>query len=338
MRWFAYVDTNKQWHLNSLFPNEEIKDMIRQLPDNYEAFASIQNYDAQAKIKSCPLYIDIDASSLYDAWEIAKDTWRKLREDFQINPYIYFSGSKGFHIIMPLLIKHERCHKIAQAIAEDYCVDLDKSVYTSRRMWRCNGSFHSKTGNYKIKIPEAESMYLLDNVLELSKAGKYEKYREHDFTYRKNDLFDYLVKEAVSKLKNTTELTSRIAPFKDLDPCVLKLWELTEFKEGDRHNTLYLLARSCVKAGDSESQALARFSSHPYWKEYSWYDVKKVVSATYRAKFAHWTCHGNGTDSRILNEYCIGKSCAWHKDFAFKITSLNAYESHETIAGCSKIS
>jgi hypothetical protein len=331
MRWFAYVDTNNKWHLNSLFPNEEIKDMIRQVPSNYETFASIQNYDAQGKIQSCPLYIDIDSSSLYDAWEITKDTWRKLAEDFQLNPYIYFSGSKGFHIIVPLLIKHEQCHKIAQEIAEDYCVDLDRSVYTSRRMWRCNGSFHSKTGNYKIKIPEAESMYLLDNVLELSKNGKNEKYIEHDFTYRKNDLFDYLVKEAASKICHTVKLPTVIAPFKELDPCVLRLWELTDHKPGDRHNTLYLLARSCIKSGDSKSQALARFSSHPYWKEYPQFDIDKVVAATYRAKFAHWNCRGSSTDSRLLNEHCVGKTCAWHKDFAWNTTGLNASESHETI-------
>lgn len=337
MRWFAYVDTNKRWHLNSLFPNEEIKDMIRQLPNNYEAFASIQNYDAQAKIESCPLYIDIDSSSLYDAWEITQDTWRKLRADFHVDPHLYFSGSKGFHIIVPLLIKHERCHKIAQEIAEDYCVDLDKSVYTSRRMWRCNGSFHSKTGNYKIKIPE--TCHRLDNILKISKAGKNEKYRVYDFTYYKSELFDTMVEEAASTIKERTVWTKvKSSSFQELDPCVLKLWELTEFKEGDRHNTLYLLARSCVKTGDSESQAMARFSSHPYWKKYPWYDIKKVVSATYRAKFAHWTCHGNGTDARLLNEYCIGKDCAWHKDFAFQITSLNTNESHETISGCSKIS
>ena len=75
MRWFAYVDTNKRWHINALLTSSEIRDTFNNMPNNFEAFASIQNYDAKGDIQSCPLYIDVDSSSLYDAWDIAKDTW-----------------------------------------------------------------------------------------------------------------------------------------------------------------------------------------------------------------------------------------------------------------------
>ena len=78
MRWFAYVDTVGKWHINELLTRDQIQLTYSGLPKNYEAFASIQNYDAKGVIQSCPLYIDVDSSSLYDAWQTTLDTWKKI--------------------------------------------------------------------------------------------------------------------------------------------------------------------------------------------------------------------------------------------------------------------
>ena len=337
MRWFAYVDNEDRWNLNSLFSSEEIKDQLRKLPSDFEAYASIQNYDAEATIQSCPLYIDVDSSSLYDAWETAKDTWCKLKSDFEIDPYLYFSGSKGFHIIMPLLIKHERCHKIAREIAEDYCIDLDKNVYTSRRMWRCNGTINRKTGNYKIRIPSIDIG--LDDILDLSKNGEQERFIEHKFVYHKSNLFNDMVNAEISKFKEYKSTPIIYSEFKSLDPCILDMWKLDDIKEGTRHNILFILARSCVKGGDTFDEALSRFKNHSYWgKHYPWHKVKAVVNSAYRLKGVFWTCKGNSVDAEILRDYFVGKTCRWHKDFSFYTTDLNSNQSHETILGCSKIS
>jgi len=328
MRWFAYVDNGK-WFLNSLLSTSEILNHLHRLPTNFEAFASIQNYDAQANILSCPLYIDVDSSSLYDAWETTKDTWCKLKSDFGIDPHVYFSGSKGFHIIMPFIIEHPKCHLIAKEIAEDYCIDLDKSVYTSRRMWRCNGTINKKTGNFKIKVPNIK--WSLDDVLDFSKKGKDERFEKYKFKYYTSELFNDLVRESSSLIRNPKKM-SNVKPreFKNLDPCIINLWNKEDWEPGNRHNVLYLLARSTLRSGDTQDEALSRFASHEYWgKEYSWTEVKSVVYSVFNNNKKTWTCRF-GVDAEIMQPFCVGSSCSWHKDFAFH---LNDSSRHETISG-----
>jgi hypothetical protein len=168
--------------------------------------------------------------------------------------------------------------------------------------------------------------------MELSANGSKELYAEHSFVYYKSDLFDELVEEASKDIKPIPDNPIvTIVPFGNLDPCLLRLWSLKDVKIGQRHHTLHLLARSCLKSGESKDQAISRFVNHEYWREYSRYSIVAVVNAVYRNGIGKWTCYGKGTDAKILNEHCIGKECSWHKDFAWNITGLNADERHETI-------
>tara|TARA_R100001480_G_scaffold63449_2_gene75750 strand:+ start:1933 stop:2922 length:990 start_codon:yes stop_codon:yes gene_type:complete len=316
MRYFSYV-AGEKWCINSLLTTARIKETFNNLPLDWAAFASIQNYDALGKIISCPLYIDIDSSSLYDAWTEAKNTWANLKSDFDIEPHIFFSGSKGFHIIMPFLIQHEFCHEIAGTIAKDYCTDLDKSVYTSRRLWRCNGSVNAKTGMYKIKVPSIKLS--LDEIVELSKKGEKERFKEHEFKFYSHDFFNDLVKEESDFLKSRPiqKISSLAKPLNidNLKPCIQALWNKTEIADGDRHNTLYLLARTTVAAGLNLDESLALFFNHKYWgKSYPKNLVNKVVYSTHNAGHSRWNCH-RGSDYDMLADNCIGRTCFFHRDF-----------------------
>ena len=88
----------------------------------------------------------------------------------------------------------------------------------------------------------------------------------------------------------------------------------------------------------SKEDAENKLLSHPFWKTQNWVSIRATINSVYRAPFSHTSCKGNGVGAKILNEYCIGNTCAWHKDFAWKTTGLNSNQSHETISGCSKIS
>jgi len=315
MRWFSYKNRQGSWCLNSLMSTEDIKNGIEGLPKHFEAFASIQNYDVTGVIQSCPLYIDIDASSLYDAWETTKDTWCKLKSDFEIAPHVFFSGSKGFHLIMPLLIRHSQCHTIAREIATDYCTDLDTKVYSSRRMWRCNGSINKKSGRYKIRVPDISMP--LETIIANAENGIDERHNKFDFIYYQSSLFDEMVEDISKELTEYRETkSSAIMDMSNLDPCIKSLWLDENPPEGTRNNTLYLLAKTCRRIGLTKQEAIAKLFNHPYWGVAYEKRIGIVVSSVYAAAFAEWSCLPKRSEGDIMRRHCV-KRCMHHPDFAF---------------------
>jgi hypothetical protein len=172
----------------------------------------------------------------------------------------------------------------------------------------------------------------LEYILALSKQGINERFADYTFKYYKSSLFNELVEESASDIKPIKiNPPKEIVSFDKLDPCILKLWELTDVPKGKRNNTLYLLARSCKATGMSKEDAISKLLSHSFWKKQNWHRVSATVYSAYKAGSSWSTCKGKSVTAMLMNEYCVCKACSWHKDFAWSITGLNAYESRETI-------
>lgn len=160
----------------SLFPFD--KSILRQIEDtgstsdfkgkqycNYIAF-DIDNEDNVERSRE-------DALQLLNYWQ---DIY-ELRPD---DVYIYFSGSKGFHLILYRAIfgELEPCHNIhlnikKAAIELANGIKIDTSIYNSTRLFRVENSINAKSGLYKIRLTYDELFSLsMDEIREMAKQPR----------------------------------------------------------------------------------------------------------------------------------------------------------------------
>lgn len=94
---------------------------------------------------------------------------------------IFFSGCKGFHVGVPISLLsgdlrpsetfHQTAKEMALEVAEKVGVEIDSSIYSKTRLFRCPNTRHGKTGLYKIPISYWElcGMADLSGILERAK-------------------------------------------------------------------------------------------------------------------------------------------------------------------------
>lgn len=128
------------------------------------------------------LWFDIDTG---DDLQKAVDQTRRLAsflaERFGVDGddlLIFFSGSKGFHVGLPLslcgspgpsLILHRVCRMLAERLAELAGVTIDAGVYDRVRAFRAPNSQHPKTGLHKRRLSFDELLGVnLDGILQLA--------------------------------------------------------------------------------------------------------------------------------------------------------------------------
>jgi len=94
---------------------------------------------------------------------------------------IAFSGSKGFHITIPINAicdspqPKEDFYKIYKGIAEDLASDfkfVDFSIYEPKRLFRLTNTINSKSGLYKIPLIYDELEMPIDEIKELAKKPR----------------------------------------------------------------------------------------------------------------------------------------------------------------------
>lgn len=140
---------------------------------NFNCFATVQTYANHEKTNGeayiAPLYFDLDFKS--DP-SVAQADAIKLIDFFtneldvkETDVWLYFSGSKGFHILINSqaigVTPRNDIHKIYKHIAA-YLIhrlemrSMDLAVYTSYRMLRLPNSIHQSTNLYKIALTFAE--------------------------------------------------------------------------------------------------------------------------------------------------------------------------------------
>ncbi|MDO4574974.1 MAG: hypothetical protein Q4D98_07145 [Planctomycetia bacterium] len=107
--------------------------------------------------------------------------------DFHVPPVvsedgilIFFSGSKGFHVGVPLagaepcLDFHKQAKAVAVSIAAGAKVKIDTAIYDRSRLFRCPNTRHLKTGLYKIPLTylECTTFWTLEMILEKAKVPR----------------------------------------------------------------------------------------------------------------------------------------------------------------------
>ncbi len=111
------------------------------------------------------LYLDIDNESLNKALESTKMHLTRLTDHYGITLgaiQVYFSGQKGFHILIPAELigwgPSSSLHKIMKIMVTEIAggTPFDTAVYDKVRLLRMPGSIHSGKGMYKVRLDPTE--------------------------------------------------------------------------------------------------------------------------------------------------------------------------------------
>lgn len=270
--------------LLSAFCNEKI-----------EQFVTIQDYNASGEIIGCPLYFDIDAPSLLDAYEDMQDLCEAIEDELQAPAIAWFSGGKGFHVMSPLYVRHPRCHEIVKMIWKDLFnhIDCDPKVYRTRAMFRVENTWNIKGDAYKIPINWKASLV---DILNGIKEPKLPAWR---LNWRSKDMD---ISEYVDRLPTySTKTLSEGVEFQSMMPCLSKLWEMEVPPEGSRHELAYLFIRHCFRSGLDRNDTSAMFAAHPFWKHVEQRDYEKIINSVYNSGHVHMGCKNN----KLLQDNCF---------------------------------
>lgn len=280
----------KRKHLDDVpkWQHEEAKD--------FNCFATVQKYANEKKTEGedflAPLYFDLDYS---ENPAVAQEEAIKLVEFFtgeldiqEQDLHIYFSGSKGFHILvderalgveprkdLQRVYKHiagylrYRLGEVQEQEDEngrpvEYIEPLkavDLVVYTVKRMLRLPYSRHQKTGLYKIEFTLQQLKELtLDEIKERARTGQ--PIQREEKTVRKrpkagvfyaDKLHEY--EEAAATTSDKRSKTEYIF-VKDKPPvCVEDILNNGWKKDGDRNNATVQLCCYFKAAGYKKEEA-----------------------------------------------------------------------------------
>lgn len=254
---------------------EEILEQYRKLYYNIDVYRSVFTYDnanfSNARIKG-PLYFDLDfgvdfAKDHVDFRTQTKHCIMTLQQYLQIPAdqiYLYFSGGKGYHIIVPEtvlglgycdkkdLIKNYKdlANLIKLEWEQRYHTEsyIDLKVYDHRRMFRLPNSINGKGQRYKILLPG--STYSDVSYADLStmslEPSSYEEGKGH-FCAEARRCWDFLTTDSNPDTVATPSQGPRRKKHKGgILPCVLDIMN-TEIPEGQRNNTAIALANALLQ-------------------------------------------------------------------------------------------
>ena len=150
--------------------------------NNTDIFKSVQEYEEiGSDSTTSPLFFDFDSTDIAVS---QKDTIKVVEYLQQYTtPEIYFSGNKGFHVIVRQEVVgidftvdlHKKMKNFVKFVENSIepLPTLDYVVYSSKRMLRIPNSKHGKSGLYKIPISLEElKNNTVEEIKELAKAPR----------------------------------------------------------------------------------------------------------------------------------------------------------------------
>lgn len=319
-RIFAWKE-GAYWRGQSLISQAQISTMLGILGWRKEVFASIQSYDQYHNCIGSPLYFDFDGPP--DT--VTADVRHFVQAcEFVVNvtPKIYFSGNKGFHLIIDHLIEHPMCHLLVQDFADEiaFCSTLDKKVYRSNALFRIPGSPGSAKGFYKVPITRDELMTLTFEQLREFARTRRQLDDTHDPSKIDNAVMNDWMKCALRKLPRFDHLTTLIQHSEsmgmEMTPCIQRM--LTEPQpQGTRHECVFILARFFKLCGLDLETTKTAFDAQPHWCAYEAEEreITKVLrSVFYSSKHPLLGCKGRTYSAELMRDHC-DKLCHFSPDF-----------------------
>lgn len=147
----------KDWYISLYYYDEEAKKYFDKNNGSIRGF--------KGKALSNKLVFDFDSKNLEEAQTDTMELLYRLRKegiDILKNVKVFWSGSKGFHVEVPIIdsLKPDELKIICSNIAKDLDT-FDKVIYNTNRAYRLRDTVHQKSGLHKIELDP-------DDILNLS--------------------------------------------------------------------------------------------------------------------------------------------------------------------------
>lgn len=279
-------------------------------PENDENFATIQWWDMNGENKCCPFYVDFDYASAHFA---TKHLAYEIERLLGVFPDVFFSGNKGFHVVLPMAISGNNCEKIVSYIVHNKLgagLFLDNHMYKNREMWRMENSRHEKTGLYKIKLTKAE-LFELNEYKIGSLAAVHRESTPCNMDKFNKELFKTWVDAARENLKSTPVREREPVPEWNgsLPPCVYRVIA-TRPDEGQWHNVIFNLTRCFEQAGATQEETINILLEQEHFQEDADY-VEKTIRNTYKSNGRKtWGCK----NLPMFTEKCVPSLCKYWRN------------------------
>ena len=218
---------------------------------------SISQY--QGKCISDYIPIDIDSNNLDEALRIIRDFINYLHYDFDVefeSLYIYFSGSKCFHIGIPIkLIGNIEPAEYLPLRFKKFILSFgdwgfDTKIYEKARLWRIENSINSKSNLFKIRLTARELFALsIDEIKELANKPRdnsiFPPYDETEVSPLLSSIWKDT--ETIITQKETISFSHSKNNISFLD---------TGVPEGNRNNTTFDNAKKLKNLGYNQPKAI----------------------------------------------------------------------------------
>lgn len=286
--------------------------LLATIPSYEEKHESIATYNPQGEAISCPMYYDVDDESLWDAMEnTAEIVSHYLHMD--IEPSVWFSGSKGFHILIPEKIVHPRCWEIARMIAEENVKEFDWQVYRSRGTLRAPYSINKKSGLYKIPVDLDQILHRdLEGILKAAKSNNPDHFT-HVSDFRIEEIME--IECYIERLPDPSKrqnLDVKRDYNKDMPPCVKTIWEMRRPPAGKSHLFINTFAKFCHQAGLSEEEVCSLFGKHRFFGSEKYGECCAVVKSIYVSGKTGIGCK-RGAEANMMRDHCTSL-CPFNED------------------------
>lgn len=330
-----YIECGGKYNINNqmvfgrkIFINpKDIEETVAKRFNNVDAYTTNFLYNHEDQNQSDligPLYIDLDGD-IKDESSYAKVKQDALTAISFIKTHLkvpkeyirlYFSGSKGFHIIVPSIVfgirpckdLNNKYKMIALEISKHTInKTVDTRIYDKKRLIRLPHTINGKTGLYKVPLSE-----------EILRASSYASMKLYARTDRSIEVetaktiehsriaFEEMTKKKERPKKNGN--TSFINPNYEIPLCIKYIYA-NGAAEGGRNNTLVILASALLQKGMELEECVDVMSE---WNEskndppLSTNEVEATVRSAYR-NLVDGRRYGCASVAEI--GMCVGKQC-----------------------------
>jgi hypothetical protein len=304
-RYFAIRDGSKFFRGHMVVAPFQINKLL-DYNQQAEVFTAIELYYSPDDIAGSMLVFDIDfADDLQQALDTARLVSSKLNA-LNITHDCFFSGNKGFHIVVPTIIYGTKAHMMCKAIklTSFNIAGIDDHIYRERSLLRCEGSINFKSGLYKTKIAIHDT---LDNILKLSAIKKTVVINQ---TTIPNPNITTLINKAIPKYIELTtyKQSDKMSSSFDMPICLRKMWADKDPPRNIWHTSIYTLVKSMYNSGMTQDEITNNFDSHEFWSSisgdgYSRRSYTKIIKSLSNSSKTSIGCK-NGLGAEAMKHYC----------------------------------
>jgi Primase C terminal 1 (PriCT-1) len=182
--------------------------------DHFQERKTVSGFKGEAYSDWLP--IDIDSPDLQEAQDNLNLLVQRL-EDYEIDSNccrFFFSGSKGFHVMIPSQIIsaepkediHKRFRKVAIHLSKG--INIDTSIYDKTRIFRLPNTINAKSNLYKIELYPFQALSTnIEEILHMAKqpVESLEIEEEYEVNEELSEVFHSSLQQAKSVSNESVE-------------------------------------------------------------------------------------------------------------------------------------